>query len=107
MKKEKFGFHNFAEHLQKARGRPVKNQCSKKTPLAIQLEKTGDAMGHDTMRQNTTRRDTLRSSIAHVMRCRSWNRERVKPKEKEKNKYEHCYIVCKHSIQLTRYVRFE
>ena len=25
-KKEKFGFHNFAEHLQKARGTPVKNQ---------------------------------------------------------------------------------
>ena len=25
-KKEKFGFHNFAEHLQKARGTLVKNQ---------------------------------------------------------------------------------
>ena len=24
--KKKFGFHNFAEHLQKARGTPVKNQ---------------------------------------------------------------------------------
>ena len=27
-KKKKFGFHNFAEHLQEARGTLVKNQCS-------------------------------------------------------------------------------
>ena len=26
--KKKFAFHNFAEHLQKARGTPIKNQCS-------------------------------------------------------------------------------
>ena len=29
MKKKKFGFHNFAEHLQKARETPVKNQWCK------------------------------------------------------------------------------
>ena len=28
-KKKRFGFHNFAEHLQKARGTPVKNQYSR------------------------------------------------------------------------------
>ena len=28
-KEKKFGFHNFAEHLQKARGTPVKNHWSR------------------------------------------------------------------------------
>ena len=33
IKKNKFGFHNFAKHLQKSRGTPVKNQCFKHSNL--------------------------------------------------------------------------
>ena len=33
--KKKFGFRNFAKHLQKAHGTPVKNQCSTITRRVI------------------------------------------------------------------------
>ena len=37
-KKKKFGFHNFAENSQKARGTPVKNQwCRLTTPPLISV----------------------------------------------------------------------
>lgn len=62
----------------------------------------------DGMRCDRTRPDATHCVlVSHTLCAVAVGIDRVKPKEKEKNKYEHCYIVYKHSIQLTRYVRFE
>ena len=41
--KKKYGFHNFAEHLQKARGTPIKNQWVRR--LNIYVSKSAVAKG--------------------------------------------------------------